>query len=428
MNSYRIQTEKSDSYCRILTNMTKKANKTCTFRYPIVIFGVQGEQGMVISFGARNYLSFKEGFEVSLAQSTSNADHLSGGQGVSNVACIIGANASGKTNVLRALAFVSDFCCNSFSNKPEDELAIVSFDYNKQASTFFVEFMIEGIRYYYEAELTSTEVVSEMLERKASRWTKIFSRNRLEIEYCIKELKELALMKLRKNVSVISSAHQYEIIGLEKIYAFFSAVISNFDPIWGEVQYNGQTANIKAVTKRYKESTDMLEFVRTHLAAFDTGIQDIIIEEVKDPTGTEYYFPIFRHRTTQSDVLVPYILESNGTRSLYAQLSLFKQVLDCGGVLLIDEFDNNLHPEIHEKLIGMFLQPQDNPNNAQLIFCTHNTSVMDRLGKHRVVLVNKEENESFLYRVDELPGTLVRNDRSLEAIYKTGKLGGVPKL
>ncbi|MDD3903839.1 MAG: ATP-binding protein, partial [Sphaerochaeta sp.] len=67
-------------------------------------------------------------------------------------------------------------------------------------------------------------------------------------------------------------------------------------------------------------------------------------------------------------------------------------------------------------------------NNAQLIFCTHNTGVMDTLGKYRVILVNKEENESFLYRLDELPGNIVRNDRSLETIYKTGKLGGTPNL
>jgi hypothetical protein len=53
---------------------------------------------------------------------------------------------------------------------------------------------------------------------------------------------------------------------------------------------------------------------------------------------------------------------------------------------------------------------------------------MDKLSKYKVVLVNKEDNESFLYRLDELPGNIVRNDRSIESIYKTGKLGGTPNL
>jgi hypothetical protein len=53
---------------------------------------------------------------------------------------------------------------------------------------------------------------------------------------------------------------------------------------------------------------------------------------------------------------------------------------------------------------------------------------MDYLGKYRVVFVNKEDNESFLYRLDELPGDLLRNDRSIEGVYNTGKIGGRPKL
>lgn len=125
---------------------------------------------------------------------------------------------------------------------------------------------------------------------------------------------------------------------------------------------------------------------------------------------------------------IPYYLESSGTRLLYTQLALFKQVLDTGGVLLLDEFDNNLHPELLGWLIDLFFDSEHNPHHAQIIFSSHNTTVMDRLTKYRVVVVNKEENESFLYRLDELPGSLLRNDRSVETIYKSGKLGGVPSL
>ena len=64
---------------------------------------------------------------------------------------------------------------------------------------------------------------------------------------------------------------------------------------------------------------------------------------------------------------------------------------------------------------------------AQLIFTTHNNEIMDRLKKSRIILVNKEDNESYLYKLDET-GEILRNDRSISKIYNTGRLGGKPKI
>lgn len=384
---------------------------------------------MLISFGARNYMSFKEGFEVSLELSSSCPEAASAGRKVSDAICIIGANASGKTNIIRSLTYIADFCCNSFNSKPEDSLRVASFGgWEKGPSYFFVEFMLDDLRYFYELELTSKEIVSEKLERKAARRVTVFSRKKNEFEYRIRGLKELLKIKLRKNVSVISMAHQYEIEALESIYSFFSNIVSNIDPFFGDVKYNGQSENIFTITKRYSESEEVLAYVKDKLACADTGITDIRVEQLKNPADEEMFLPFFRHGTNEGAVEIPYFFESNGTRSLYSQLSLFKLVLDQGGVLLLDEFDNNLHPDLHPWLIDFFLDPESNPNNAQIIFSSHNTAFMDKLSKYKVVLVNKEDNESFLYRLDELPGNIIRNDRSIESVYKTGKLGGKPNL
>ena len=62
-----------------------------------------------------------------------------------------------------------------------------------------------------------------------------------------------------------------------------------------------------------------------------------------------------------------------------------------------------------------------------MIFTTHNRDILDALGKHKTILVNKEDNESYSYKLDELPGNLVRNDRPISPIYNSGKIGGVPK-
>lgn len=383
---------------------------------------------MLISFGARNFMSFKEGFEISLELSSSCADKALSDSKYSTALCLIGANASGKTNVIRSLSFISDFSCNSFNNKPEEPLGVASFGWSQDPSYFYVEFIIDDIRYFYELELTRDGVVSEKLERKAARKVVVFSREDNEFEYCVKELKELTKIKLRKNVSVISMAHQYEIIGLESIYDFFSCIVSNIDPVFGDVKFNGQSENVFSISRIYNDSGDLLTYIKEKLAHADTGITDIRIESVKRPEDKEMFFPVFSHQTKGKDVEIPYFFESNGTRSLYSQLSLFKQVLDRGGILLLDEFDNNLHPDIHTWLIDLFLDSESNPKNAQIVFSSHNAAFMDKLTKYRIVLVNKKDNESFLYRLDELPGNIVRNDRSIESVYKTGKIGGTPDL
>ena len=94
----------------------------------------------------------------------------------------------------------------------------------------------------------------------------------------------------------------------------------------------------------------------------------------------------------------------------------------------MDEFDINYHAFILPKLISLFENKDINKKTAQFIFTSHNTEIIDTLGKYRTYLVNKENNESYCYRLDEIQGDILRNDRLISPIYKEGKIGGVPKL
>lgn len=105
---------------------------------------------------------------------------------------------------------------------------------------------------------------------------------------------------------------------------------------------------------------------------------------------------------------------------------LYFYTLDLGGILAIDEFDCNLHPDLLPKLVELFSSEESNPNHAQFIFSTHDTSIMDELGKYRVYLVNKKNNASYIYRLDELPSEILRNDRKITPLYRRRKIGGVP--
>jgi hypothetical protein len=120
--------------------------------------------------------------------------------------------------------------------------------------------------------------------------------------------------------------------------------------------------------------------------------------------------------------------QSSGTKELYRQLGLYKIALSNGKTLVLDEFDINLHPDLLPLLVDLFEDKKTNPYNAQMIFTTHHTEIMNKLGKYKIVLVNKEDNESFLYRLDEIPGDMIRNDRPITPIYNAGKIGGKPKI
>ena len=113
---------------------------------------------------------------------------------------------------------------------------------------------------------------------------------------------------------------------------------------------------------------------------------------------------------------------------MYINLLFYYQNLKSGGVLILDEFDINLHPDILPHLINLFITKELNPNKAQMIFSTLNPDVLDVLGKYRSYLFEKENGESFGYRLDEPDTNILRNDRSVSAPYKRHLLGGYPKI
>ena len=120
--------------------------------------------------------------------------------------------------------------------------------------------------------------------------------------------------------------------------------------------------------------------------------------------------------------------ESRGTQALYCKLENYYSVLNKGGVLILDEFDINLHPDILPYLLDWFIKAENNPKHAQILFTTHNTDIMDILGRYRTYLFEKENGESFCYRLDEPKSPSMRNDRPISIPYRKHLIGGFPKI
>ncbi len=379
---------------------------------------------MLLEFGARNFFSFDEGFILSLRLNKKCPETISRGKEYTKILCVKGSNGSGKTNVLKAISFVSDFCRNSFKLEPNDKIDNMPFFYNDEPSEFFIVFKIDDIEYRYELEVSNDQVITETIFQKKLRYVKVFERKLSSIVKISNQYSDLKTIKIRNNASIISTAHQYEIKSLSKIYTFFSSIISNVN-IWG-LKNIGQ--DIDSVSKLFFNNKEVFKFVIEIIKKCDLGIKDIKIMDRDDEKGKKNYFPVFYHELKNTTKMLTIHFQSSGTKALYRILALYKFALLSGGVLVLDEFDINLHPHILPLLIELFENEELNKFNSQLIFTTHNLAIMNKLGKYRTLIVNKKKNSSYVYRLDELPGDIVRNDRQISPVYESGKIGGVPKI
>lgn len=379
---------------------------------------------MLLSYGANNFHCFKEGIDVSLRLGKSVSKDISHGKPYSTVLGFKGANGSGKSNALKAFHFLSDFCAHSFSYEPEQSLPFASYFNSKKTTFLYADFLIGTTEYHYEVELTKSKILKEVLSKKKKRSVPIIERKNDKITYTTKEYNEIKKIKIRNNASFISTAHQYNMDSIKDIYFFFYMSHTRIS----DIEYSSALFSLNKTSEYYYNEPKSLDFTKNILKQFDLGIDNIIIEERLDENDDKIYMPFFSHKNQKKDYKLPYKEESSGTKSLYKQLIIYNVVLNTGGLLLLDEFDINLHPDILPLLIELFTDPKKNKKEAQLLFTTHDSKILDILGKYRTVLVNKDENESFLYRLDEIPGDIIRNDRGIEQIYRSGKIGGVPRV
>lgn len=378
---------------------------------------------MILEFGFSNFFSFKEEAHISFRLDANCPTSISEGKNFATVMGVKGANGSGKTQVLKALSFISMFGTDSFSLKPDELIGLESFYNSKEVSEFFVEFQGPSSVYRYEIELTEREVKRETIYRTNKKKIKLIERLGTSITYRTTALKQFDALKLRRNASIVSTANQYEIPGLKDVYTFLNRIYSN-------VNYAGlrDRVNMSSISKYLGQNPEVLKFVKDFISSCDAGISDVTISSAKGKDDEEIHFPIFEHAVGNAKHPLTDIAESSGTKALFKWLPLYYISLKVGGISVIDEIDMNLHPHILPKILDLFLDEKSNPKNAQILFATHDTELLEKLGRYRTYLVGKEENESFVYRLDEIPGDLLRNDRPIRPVYNSGRLGGVPRI
>lgn len=391
---------------------------------------------MINEFGAKNFFGFKDWAVVSCRLDGRVPEEFSNGLSASSVMGIKGGNASGKTNILKIFNFVKDFLLNGAlvgdSSQPSEskKINVTSFFYSTDPSEFFIDFDSYGNNYLYELSVTNEEIIRESLNvTTPNKKIKVFERTRNSITVG-KSFDELKKLKLGKNVSLIRQVANFNFNFNEN---YFKEVTNFLGMSWSNVDNEGiqreqsnDSVMIEFFSKQMALNADIKDFVIDIVKKSDLGVSNIVIEKNINAKGEDSFVPYFIHEHEGIENKLPFFLESNGTRKLFISLAYYWLALRSGGILLLDEFDIHLHPLILPTILNLFTNKESNPEKSQFIFTSHNTEIMDVLGKYRTVLVEKKDNESYCYRMDEIEG--IRNDRDISGKYLKGIFGGVPDI
>ena len=232
---------------------------------------------------------------------------------------------------------------------------------------------------------------------------------------------------MRANASMLATAAQYGVELAQRLLGQMN--------VWSNVTQLGRMTSdqqmIKAATHFSEQSAQRGQAVAL-LRRWDLGLSDVEVHEFEASTSTgtkeKVWYPVGVHRLAGGKkFMLPFVQESSGTQSAFVLLHHLLPVLEHGGLAVIDEFENDLHPHMLEPILGLFADNKTNPHGAQLLFTCHAMEVLNILHKSQVMLVEKDEhNESSAWRLDSVEG--IRSDDNFYAKYMAGAYGAVPQL
>lgn len=425
---------------------------------------------MLIEFSVSNFKSFKDPTTLSMVAANvaafdkrldeDNVIKIDDDLTLLKCAAIYGANGSGKSNLAEALMFMVTFVVASSKDTQSGEgIGVEEFrlsDETRGKPSFFeVVFLLDGTKYRYGFEVDKQQVHAEWLFYvPKTKEAKLFERisGSITTSRIFKEAKGLE-DKTRANALFLSVLAQFNGPTSTAILQWFRSlnVISGLD----DRGYRIYT--LKCFQEnRYKE--EILEFIKK----LDLGFQDISVESYSEDIVGERIdaeSESVSHSRDQS-VLVEQLQrlitgrfgniktmhrsfnkqgeptsielfdidknESEGTRKLFFLAGPLMDTLKNGKVLFIDEFDARLHPLITHEIIRLFNSKNTNPYNAQLIFATHDTNLLNNklFRRDQIWFVEKDKfGSTHLYSLVEYR---IRNDASFEKDYIRGKYGAIP--
>jgi uncharacterized protein len=410
---------------------------------------------MLLEFRFRNFRSFREEAALSLLASTdteleNSNTSLTGLRVIPRAvrsAVIYGPNASGKTNVLHALGFMRNLIAGSAALQPGQPLNFQPFRLASEASAeptlLEVTLLLDGARYQYGFEFNASRIMAEWLlvytKQKPQRWFDrkfIDDRDQFEFSSHLGGQKRLWQEATRPNSLFLSTAVQLNSDQLRPLYDWLTqSLVVFFDG--GLIPANYSTTALQTPTTN--------EAITALIAAADIGIAGIraaqekgLVQSVQFDLLTgksearsepqDILVPMFRHTVGKVSAEFGFGDESHGTQKLFALAGPLLDILDKGRTLAIDELDRSLHPLLTQQIIRAFHDPELNRSGAQLIFSTHDTSLLSAHLLRRDQVWLAEKGPAQASTLFPLTTFSIRKGEALEKGYLSGRYGGLPIL
>ncbi|MEQ1713048.1 MAG: ATP-binding protein [Hyphomicrobium sp.] len=401
------------------------------------------------SFGDESGLSLVASGDKSKADTNTVAVGGSGSDRALRAAVLYGANASGKSNLVRGMLLMQLLVLNSFQQKPDQPLEYQPFmlDTSKRQKPimFEVTVVIDGVRHQYGFEFTKERITSEWLlvykKAKPQKWIERdydpeTGKDTIKFGTSVQGQRAVWEEATRPNALALSTAVQLNSEALKPLYQWFAEAFvivreGGFEGGSFTTQSLGDGAEREAIGELMRNAdvgiasvsyTERQGFRREVVVDMQTG-------EAK--TGVHeglLRVPQFVHKAGEHAATFELDDESEGTRKLYGLAGPIRDILRTGKTLVIDELDRSLHPLIVRKIVEAFQSGASNPSGAQLIFTTHDTSLLDGglLRRDQVWFVEKNAmQESDLVPLLEFSP---RKGEALERGYLEGRYGGIPVL
>ncbi len=417
---------------------------------------------MLVEFSVANFRSIKERQTLSLAKSKlKESDALKENSFSSNSltgvallrsCAVYGPNAAGKSNLLLALREMARMVEASATEMQRgDELSVQPFRLDaasRSAPTEFeVVFISQGVRYQYGFTATNVRIAEEWLiafpKGRAQHWfARQWDGNKEEylwqIGNSLQGQKQLWMESTRSNALFLSTAVQLNSHQLQPVYDWFDDTlrmtsVSGWSPSF--------TASL-CDKKTYKAK------VMDFLKAADIDIDDVVIEkkvfdskDLPDDMPDEIRSEICKklegkeilaelntvHLDNEGEsVVFDFDEESHGTRKLFSFAGPWLDTLENGYVLFVDELHDNLHPKLVRFLVQLFHSDKTNPNNAQLVFTTHETSILSSEMFRRDQVWFCEKDQARATQLFSLTDFKYRTRENLEMAYLDGRFGALP--
>jgi AAA15 family ATPase/GTPase len=416
---------------------------------------------MILELKVKNFRSIKDWQSFTMLAENKVKEHEdtifeNASQNILGTAIIYGRNASGKSNILKAFRAIQYMVTESAEFKIDKEISAFEpfkLDSNclKLPTELHIDFIAkDGIRYVYEIGFTSTKILYENLKfyPKSQPATLIERKYGEPIkygEYLTGRKKDIE-EKLYENQLFLSKVSTDKLEGLTAAYLFFS------EGIYVSTFHDTKYDNLLIQTFTNKMAKNDIPFFKENInnlmRAADTGIDYIDIKEIEIDLDTlpedmsndkrQELVERYKHKIRtihkkfdgeKEDGIIEFKLneESTGTIKLLAMGGLILEALAAGQVLIVDELDKSLHPKLTRALINIFHSKKTNPNNAQLIFATHDVSLLDNelFRRDQVWFAEKEyEGFSHYYAISDIHG--VRAQGPYEKYYLSGRFGANP--